>query len=257
MTKKTPIDGILARIQKQPEVPEHQRVRRIVELIMSLARLHPGMLNGPFEIAEDELDIILSAYKWDAATLFDDKKGRVRIGFQPRIKTSMWERDAVLALMDANPYFIRRCSGNSGKCKGLFYATRSTNTMCSRACISARYDRDLEKYQARLRTQRANHKTVKGQQDAAAKRALAAGHVIARRARADHRTTTDSETWLSDAGGLVTAGNLKSEDKKVVRIVGKAINRAVWEDRTVKRAFTPDVGFIARGELDKKAEGKT
>lgn len=249
MTKKTPIDGILARIQKQPEVPEHQRVRRIVELIMSLAQLRPGMVNGPFEIAEDELDCILSAYQWDAATLFEN--GRVRIGFQPRTKTSMWERDAVLALMDANPYFIRRCTGNSGKCKGLFYATRSTNTMCSRACISARYDQDPEKYEARLRTQRANHKTVKGQQDAAARRALATGHVKVKRARADRRITTDSESWLSDAG------NLKFDDKKTAGMVGTAINRAVWEDRKSKRAFVPDVAFLTRGELAKKSKAKT
>jgi hypothetical protein len=249
MSKRSPIDGILARIQRQPELPEHQRVRRIVELIMTLAQLQPGMVNGPFEIAENELDCILTAYQWDAATLFE--KGRVRIGFQPRIKTSMWERDAVLALMDANPYFIRRCTGNSGKCKDLFYATRSTNTTCSRACISARYDGDHLKYEARLQTQRANHKTVKGQQDAAAKRALAAGHVIAKRARADHRTTTDSESWLSGAS------NLKFEDKKTGGMVGKAINRASWQDRKTKRPFVPDVAFVARGELAKKSKAKT
>lgn len=257
MSKTSPIDGILARIQRQPEVPEHQRVRRIVDLIMKLAQLKPGMVNGPFEIAEDELDCILSGYRWEAATLFQN--GRVRIGFQPRINPmpSLWERDAVLALMEANPYFIRRCTGKSGKCKGLFYATRSTNTTCSRACISARYDGDPVKYEARLKTQRANHKTVKDQQDAAAKRALPAGHVNAKRVRADHRTKTDSESWLSGAGGLVAAGNLRSEKKKVVRTVAKAVNRAVWEDRTVKRTFTPDVSFIARGELEKKAKGKT
>jgi phage protein D len=198
------------------------------------------------------LDCLLCAYQWDAATLFEN--GRVRIGFQPRTKTSMWERDAVLALMDANPYFIRRCTGNSGKCKGLFYATRSTNTTCSRACISARYDGDPVKYEARLKTQRANHKSVKSQQDAAAKRALPAGHVIAKRARADHRATTDSESWLVGAGGLVAAGNLKSEDKKMVRTVGKAINQAVWQGRKTKHTFGPDVAFITRGELAKKSK---
>jgi hypothetical protein len=255
-SKKSPIDGILARIQRQPELPEHQRVRRIVDLIMTLARLQPEMLNGPFEIAEDELHCILSAYQWDAAVLFDKKSGCVRIGFQPRTKTSMWERDAVLALMEANPYFIRRCTGKSGKCKGLFYATRSTNTTCSRACISARYDGDPVKYEARLKTQRANHKVVKDQQYAAAKRALPAGHVNAKRARADHRTKTDSESWLEGAGNLIAAGNLRSDDRKTVRAVGKAINQALWQDRKIKRAFVPDVAFITRGELAKKLKGK-
>lgn len=249
MSKKNPVDGILARIQRQPDVPEHQRVRCIVDLIMTLAQLQPGMLNGPFERAEDELDIILSAYRWQPATLFQN--GRVRIGFQPRIKTSMWERDAVLALMDANPYFIRRCTGNSGKCKGLFYATRSTNTTCSRACISARYDGDPVKYEARLKTQRANHKTVKSQQDAAAKRALPAGHVIAKRARADHRTTTDSESWIADAG------NLKFEDKKTAGAVWKSVNRALGENRKTVLTVVPNVGLIASGELAKKSKDKT
>lgn len=251
MSKKSPIDGILARIQRQPEVPEHQRVRRIVDLIMALAQLHPGMLNGPFEIAEDELDCILSAYQWDAAALFE--KGRVRIGFQPRMNPmpSAWERDAVLALMEANPYFIRRCTGNSGMCKGLFYATRIDNTTCSRACISARYDGDPVKYEARLKTQRANHMTVKEQQNASAKRALAARQVTANRARADRRTTTDSESWLVDAG------NLKFEDKKAERVVLKAVNIVLGQNRKNVLTVVPDLGFIAKGELEGKSSDKT
>ena len=257
MSKKSPIDGILTRIQKYPDIPEHRRVRRIVDLIMKLAQLQPEMLNGPFEIAEDELHCILSAYQWDAAVLFDKKNGRVQIGFQPLTKTSMWERDAVLALMEANPYFIRRCTGKSGKCKGLFYATRSTNTTCSRACISARYDGDPVKYEARLKTQRANHKTVKKHQDAAANRALSAGRVIAKRARADHRTKTDSESWIAGAGNLIDAGNLRRDDSETVRAVRKAIDHALWQDRKTKRAFAPDVAFITRGELAKKSKDRT
>jgi hypothetical protein len=251
MSKKSPIEGVLARIQRHPEVPEHQRVRRIVDLIMSLAQLKPGMENGPLEIAEDELDCILSAYQWDAATLF--KNGRLRIGFQPRMNPlpSAWERDAVLALMEANPYYIRRCTGKSGMCKGLFYATRIDNTTCSRACISARYDGDPVKYEARLKTQRANHKTVKDQQDSAAKGALGAGHVIAKRVRTDHRTTTDSESWL------VGAGNLQFKDKKAAGVVWKAVSRALGENRKRVLTVVPDVGFIASGELAGKSNDKT
>lgn len=251
MSKKSPIDGILARIQRYPDVPEHQRVRRIVDLIMSLAELQPGMVNGPFEVAEDELDRILSAYRWEAATLFQN--GRVRIGFQPRMNPmpSAWERDGVLALMEANPYYIRRCTGNSGMCKGLFYATRSDNTTCSRACISARYDGDPVKYEARLKTQRKNHRTVKDLQDAQQKGALAAGHVIAKRVRADHRTTTDSESWLVDAG------NMQFEDKKVAGVAWKAVNRALGENRKSVLTVVPNVGFIASRELAEKSKDKT
>jgi hypothetical protein len=174
----------------------------------------------------------------------------LRIGFQPRMNPmpSAWERDAVLALMEANPYYIRRCTGNSGMCKGLFYATRNDNTTCSRACISARYDEDPVKYEARLKTQRANHKIVKDQQDAAARRAVATGHFTAKRKRADHRTTTDSESWLVDAG------NLRFEEKKAAGVVWKAVNRALGQNRKKVLTVVPDLGFIASGESAAKSK---
>ena len=248
MGKKSPIDGILARIQRYPDIPEHQRVRRIVDLIMSLAELQPEMVNGPFEFAEDELHRILSSYRWEAATLFQN--GRVRIGFQPRMNPlpSVWERDAVLALMDANPYYIRRCTGNSGMCKGLFYATRIDNTTCSRACISARYDGDPAKYQARLKTQRANHTTVKDLQSADAKRALLSGRVISKRTRADHKVTSDSEAWLRDAGGL---GGFT--EKKTENVVRGAINQALGANRKMVLTVVPNPTWIASDELNRKS----
>jgi hypothetical protein len=209
------------------------------------------MENGPFEIAEDELDCILSAYQWDAAILF--MNGRLRIGFQPRMNPtpSAWERDAVLALMEANPYYIRRCTGNSGKCKGLFYATRIDNTTCSRACISARYDEDPVKYEARLKMQRANHKTVKYQQDAAAKRALPNGHVIKNRTRADHKTATDSEAWIVDRGGL------KTQDEKMERVLRRAAARALGQNRKQILTVVPNISWIASGELKKKSTAES
>lgn len=251
MSKKSPIDGILTRMQRQPDVAEHQRVRRIIDLIMTLAQLQPETKDGPFEIAEDELDSILSAYQWDAATTFTND--RLRIGFQPRMNPtpSAWERDAVLALMDANPYFFRRCTGDSGVCKGLFYATRIDNTTCSRACISARYDGDPVKYKARLKTQRANHKTLKSQQDAAAKRALRDGHVVPKRTRADRRTTTDSDAWIIGRGGL------EFEDQKAKGAVWKSINRELGANRKTVLTVVPDLSFIASGELAKQPDKGT
>jgi hypothetical protein len=239
MGKKNPIDEILLRIQRYPDVAEHQRVRRIVDLLMQES--------GPFEIAEDELDCLLSAYQWDAAAIFEN--GCLRVGFQPRVKPmpSAWERDAVLALMSANPYLIRRCTGNSGMCKGLFYATRTNNTTCCRACISARYDSDPVKYQARLETQRANHTVEKDRQDADAKRALLSGH-IRKRTRSDHKVATDSEAWLRDAGGL---GYFT--DKETEKVVRGAVNRASGANRKMVLTVVPNAPWIASDELNRKS----
>jgi hypothetical protein len=92
---------------------------------------------------------------------------------------------------------------------------------------------------------------VKNQQEAAARRALPAGHVITKRTRADHKTTTDSESWLVDAG------NLKFEDKKAAGAVWKSVNRALGENRKSVLTVVPNVGFIASGELAKKSKDKT
>lgn len=247
MTKRNPIDEILTRIQRAPEVPEHKRVLDIVKLMMRLAEFQPGMEHGPHEAAENELDILLSGYTWSTATLFQN--GRVRIGFQPTWEPtpSLWERDAMLALFDADPHLIRQCEGSSGKCKGLFYATRIDNTTCSRACISARYDGDAVKYQARLETQRNNHRAEKGQQAAAALRALARGRVVGKRTRADHPEPSAIESWINRSGLGGFGG-----DKKTEYSVRGAVTRANVASRKARLTVVPDLKWLAARERELK-----
>jgi hypothetical protein len=149
--------------------------------------------------------------------------------------------------MDAKPHFIKRCTGGSGKCKGLFYATRIDKTTCSRACISARYDADPKKYEARLEAQRANHATLKKLQDTEAKRAARdVGRVTAKRARADHKTTTDSAAWIVARGGLAFG------DQKTKGAVWKAINRGLGAGRKTVQNVAPNLASIAAQELEKQ-----
>jgi hypothetical protein len=234
MGKNSSIDRILARIQRQPDVPDHRRVRCIVEELITLARSKPRDWNGPLERAEVTLENLFRSYRWEVGFLFRDK--RLIVGLQPTIspRPSAWERDAVLALMHADPHLIKSCTGRSGKCKGLFYATRGNNTTCSRACISARHDADPKKYEARLEAQRANHKTTKKQQDAEAKRAArGVGRVTAKRPRADQKTKTDSSAWIVARGGLAFG------DQKTKGAVWGAINRGLGAARKTVQNVAP------------------
>lgn len=247
MGRNSSIDGILARIQRQPDDPAHQRVRRIVEELITLAKSKPADWNGPLEEAEVTLENLFLAYRWEVGVLYRDK--RLVVGLQPTIRPqpSAWERDAVLALMNANPHLIKSCTGRSGKCKGLFYANRVDNTTCSRACISARYDADPKKYEARLEAQRANHATMKKLQDAEAKRAArAVGRVTAKRTRADQKTKTDSAAWIVARGGLAFG------DQKTKGAVWKAINRGLGASRKTVQNVAPNLASIAAHELEKQ-----
>jgi hypothetical protein len=247
MGRNSSIDRILARIQRQPDDLAHQKVRKIVDLLIVLAKSKPRDWNGPLEIAEATLEKLFLDYRWEVGVLYRDK--RLIVGLQPTInpRPSAWERDAVLALMDADPHLIKSCTGRSGKCKGLFYATRANNTTCSRACISARHDADPKKYGARLKVQRENHAATKKLQDAEAKRAArAVGRVAAKRTRADHKTTTDSATWIVARGGLAFG------DKKTKGAVWKAINRGLGASRKTVQNVAPNLASIAAHELDKQ-----
>jgi hypothetical protein len=161
------VERILGLIRKEPDTPEHRRVRRIIELLIRLSTREETWAEDPMRLAEriaaeDELDILLSAYTWKAATGFSD---RLRIGFLA-VGSSAWEGAAVHTLLDLadDPEKLSRlrlCTGGSSKCKGLFYATRSNNTYCGRACISRHADSDPDKYAARKRKQRENYEETK------------------------------------------------------------------------------------------------
>lgn len=205
------IHDVLRVIQQHPDKSEHQRIRRIVDLLMQVAATPKGAENAPHELAEDWLDVLLDKYKWSVAARTDDN-GRLGMGFiarwqdEPDEDVARWEGNAIRLLTEIDPRLLRICAGKSGKCKGLFYATRPNNNTCSRACISKRYDDDPVKHEARLERQRANDKLEKRRQKKAESGTrLPGGSALNRR----KKPKTKEGAWIQDKGGLAAHARVR------------------------------------------------
>ncbi|MGB8029335.1 MAG: hypothetical protein WCF30_06675 [Terracidiphilus sp.] len=149
------VQNVLDTLQRRPETPERKRVRRIVDLLM---RLQKSDENDPTQSVDfirdnDELDALLSAYRWEAAAIFTDK---LRISFQPKGGSGR-EGSAISVLVrlaeSEQLGRLRACKA----CQRLFYAFRNDKRVCGANCKAKDYDADPEHHAARLKRLRENY----------------------------------------------------------------------------------------------------